>query len=157
MSRDSLKQALLSSLLGALGVADTKSTPHMQILEEGPPLAGRGGIPEGPVHLIQYGTDNYHCTVVVSTSHGLPPAVLAKLFRENFQHGLERLDKPEGSMSLTLPYIVRWEVMGTIESMAAVTFCSYGISYTDKEKEELTRNFEKMNTPEVQDDTTSLH
>jgi hypothetical protein len=93
MSRDSLKQALLSSLLGALGVADTKSTPHMQILEEGPPLAGRGGIPEGPVHLIQYGTDNYHCTVVVSTSHGLPPAVLAKLFRENFQHGLERHEK----------------------------------------------------------------
>lgn len=179
----SSKSDTLLTILQALGVA-AGITPTIKAIPEAPHSRV---LPEGPVVIAQFGSDTYHCSVIVSASAELPDAVLARLFMENFQHGLTRYEgvfragkdiniamelapmkaaamfwadsfpTPEGEQAVELPFIVRWEAMGTIETMSATTFISYGKKYTPEEKEKIVRNFNAMHSGDAADDTTPVH
>lgn len=178
------KQDPLVELLQLLAAVSDFPTPSIDVKEDNP-LQGYLG--EGPCTVVQFGDDNYHCMLMVQTSLEIPPAVLSRLFLAVFQEGLSRNEavlkrtrdmdlaislatmktvivnwleafpKPEGARELTIPFVVRWNVMGTVEMNHAKTFISYGMNRTPEEVAEIERNFHAMDTPEARDDTTPLH
>jgi phospholipase C len=174
----------ITELLQLLGAEAELPTPHIEVRHDNPLQRYLG---EGACTLVQFGDDTYHCMVMVATSANLPEAVLASLFIENFQEGLTRnvekfqaagnmqvvftlatmktavikwrdsFDRPVGEGAVTLPFVVRWNIMGETSLNHATTFTSWGKNYTPEEQEEIARNFHALNKTEAPDDSTPLH
>jgi hypothetical protein len=174
----------ITELLQLLGEFSGLPTPHVDVKHDNPLQRYLG---EGPCTVVQFGDDTYHCMVMVATSANLPEAVLASLFLSTFQEGLslnvekfqatgtvhtaitlatmktavikwrDSFDRPVGEGALTLPFIVRWNIMGETSLNHSTTFASWGKNYTPEEQEEIARNFHALTEAEAPDDTTPLH